>query len=72
MRLELIKTNDHFLTCGCCGFTYMPLTAATMKDCPKCLIDSDRVYLDSQQVTEETVSHDELFDGGLTYKQLGL
>jgi len=41
-------------------------------DCPKCSIDIDRVYLESEQVTEETVSHDNIYDGDLTYKQLGI
>ena len=79
-RLKVIATNEHFTTCKCCGFVYMPMASWTVNNCPKCkpmdhqikYVDPDVEYLNTEVRLDEEISQEHLFDGNVTYKQLGL
>ena len=79
-RLKVIASSKYFMTCQCCGFTYMPMTVRTEKRCPKCepmsrqikIVDPDMTYLLTEMRCEEEVNMDCLYDGNITYAELGL
>ena len=50
-------------TCGFCGFTYLPMSAYTVHNCPKCsprpnrmLMETDEDYLKHEIKSTESVS----------------
>jgi len=67
-RLDLIKTNEHFLICQACDYIYLPMVSWAKKKCPSCeprveeLAESDVEYIRNEQIIEEEVTHVDLFD----------
>ena len=80
VRLNTLVQSGAFITCKCCGYTYVPMTKRAETNCPKCkpldhqmkYVDPDIAYLHEEVRLEEEVSQEYLFDGNVTYRQLGL
>ena len=69
-RLAMLASNEHFTTCNCCGFVYLPMTKRAADNCPKCkpieqqmkYVDPDIAYLNNEAQEIEEVNTDYLND----------
>ncbi len=56
MFKKYLEVHRGFKTCGVCGFTYLPMSAYTSHNCPKCTPNEKKAII--TDVDEDSVKYD--------------